>query len=50
MAYYYRALAKQAKGDTNGAQADFKKAINLNPKLLESVEAKTSLTNGTSSK
>ena len=31
--YYGRGLAKSAKGDQDGAIADFSKAIELNPKL-----------------
>jgi len=42
-------LWKSDKNDSIGAQADFKKAIEMNPKLRESIEANGYLTNGTNS-
>ncbi|MGA2554810.1 MAG: tetratricopeptide repeat protein [Verrucomicrobiota bacterium] len=41
-AYYYRAYARQAKGDTNGASEDYNNAIRLKPELRSSAAARAS--------
>jgi tetratricopeptide (TPR) repeat protein len=40
LTYYNSGKMKFKRGDINGAQADFKKAIELNPALRKIIEAK----------
>jgi len=47
--YANRGAMKYVRGDTNGAKADFEKAIALNPAMLQLIQAKGYLTNGTNS-
>jgi hypothetical protein len=46
--YYCRSLLKQTKGDLDGSNADRKKAVDMNPNVLELFEM-NHLKNGTNS-
>jgi len=49
-AYINRAIVKNKVGDTNGSNADFEKAIALNPRARKMIEAQGYSIGGTSSK